>query len=129
MKIIIEEYPFVTIWNGFIGIDEKGIIGEDGYVGQKTGNIYPFTKYRHSEQFLAKVKSVDKMNLTGMFHLCEEWSNNSEENSQTLKNSLIGNEMIIEKAHYADKRTIYRSVYPVNEYWSDLELEIGEKIR
>lgn len=35
MKIIIEEYPFVTIWNGFSGIDEKGMIGENGYIGQK----------------------------------------------------------------------------------------------
>lgn len=64
-----------------------------------------------------------------MEHLYEEWSDDLEENAQTLKNSLVGKELIVEEAHYADERTIYRSVYPVKEYWSDLELEIGEKIR
>lgn len=136
MNSIIEEYPFVTVWekHGF-GVG-KGKIVEGGYLCTIKNSldfnkkvVLSFDDHYHSEQFLAKVKSVDKRNLTGMFHLCEEWSNDSEENSQTLKNSLVGKEMIIEKAHYAGERTIYRSVYPIEEYWSDLELEIGEKIR
>lgn len=129
---IIEEYPYVTLWKkiGFpVGINEKAYISENEYIGKETQNKYPFDQYYHSEQFLAKVKSIDDRNLTGMYHLCEEWSDNSEENAQTLKNSLFGKELIVERAHCAGERPVYRSVYPVHEYWSDLELEIGEKIR
>jgi len=127
MKNIIQEYNLVTVWqNSCFGINEKCEISENGYIGQKTGKVYPFETHYHSPQYLAKVKSVDDINLTGMYHLCEEWSDDSEENAKTLKNSLIGSELIVEPAHWAGERRIYRSVYPVSEFWSDLELEVTE---
>ncbi len=136
MKNIAEEYPFVTVWKraGF-GIG-TGKITEHGYLctikdllGFNTEVILSFEDHYHSPQFIATVKSVDNRNLTGMDHLCEEWSDDSEENNKSLKESLIGNQLIVEEAHWAGDRRIYRSVYPESEYWSDLELEIGEKIR
>lgn len=131
MKNITEEYSFVTVWkkNSF-GISEKCSMTNEGYLGKDSGNLYPLNEgYYHSEQFLAKVRSIDERNETGMIHLNEEWSNRAEENAKSLKTNFLGRELIVEKAHYAGERTIYRSVFPVFEYWSDLELEIGEKIR
>jgi hypothetical protein len=133
---IINDYPFVTVWkkNGF-GVG-KGIIVENGYSCKITSSlgflenvILPSADYYHSEQFIAKVKSVDDRNLTGMFHLYEEWSDNADENAQSLKLGLVGTELIVEAAHWSGDRRIYRSVYPEHEYWSDLEIEIIEKIR
>lgn len=133
-KNILENYPFVTVWkNSGLGRVGKGTITENGYLctikdslGSDQQTILPFETHYHSPQYLAKVKSVDNRNLTGMYHLCEEWSDDSEENAKTLKESLVGSELIVEPAHWADERRIYRSVYPVFEYWSDLEIEVTE---
>jgi len=136
MKNITEEYPFVTVWKKRgLGVG-KGKMLETGYLcsindsfGLSRPTILSFDDYYHSAQFLATVKDVDDRNKTGMLHLCEEWSDDSEENAKSLKQSLIGKQLIVEEAHWAGDRRIYRSVYPKFEYWSDLELEIGEKIK
>jgi len=128
MNKLIEEYKLVTVWkkNSF-GVSEKCFIGENEYVGEKTNQRYSFTDgYYHSPQYLATVKSVDDRNLTGMFHLCGEWSDDSEENAKSKKGGLVDSELIVEPAHWAGERRIYRSVYPVFEYWSDLEIEVTE---
>lgn len=125
-----DDYKLVTVWNKrSFGVNEKCTITDNGYLGEKTNTIYSFDTHYHSEQFHAKVRSVDERNLTGMYHLYEGWEDGSEENEKTLKTGLVGTDIIVEQAHYAGERTVYRSVFPVCEYWTDLEIEIGEKIR
>ena len=124
---IHEEYQFVTVWekNRF-GINEKCTITDAGYVGNKTGKTYPFEAYYHSPQYIAKVKSIDEYNKTALLHLDKEWNDDNEENNQSMKAKWVDKELIVEAAHWVGSRRIYRSVYPIKEYWSDLELEVNE---
>lgn len=127
---ITDQYSLVTVWkNNYFGIDEKCAISNDGYVGNKTGNVYSFDLHYHSEQYLAIVKDVSLSNETGMYHLDSNWNKDNEINNYTEKLKWKGRELIVEKAHFYGEHQIYRSVFPIHEYWEDSELKIINKIQ
>lgn len=119
-----------TVWNNNLtGIrpSQKCLKNSDGdFVGIETGNVYQATTHYASEQYTARIKAVDEINETGMYHLDAEWSDDGEENAKSLKSKFVGCIVTVEAAHMAGERKIYRCLELDGEYFSDTELELLE---
>ena len=107
------------------GINEKCLLREDGnYIGVETGKLYSIKDgYYTSKLYKAKIKNVDNINKTGMYHLYEGWDENTEENNKSFKQKFIGCFITVREAHYADDLKIYQCL-ELNEYFSEDEIEI-----
>ena len=114
------------IWNkNSVGINEKCLLREDGnYIGVETGKLYGIKEgYYASKLYNAKIKSVDDINRTGMYHLYEYWHNGMEENKKTFKQNYMNCFITVKEAHYVDELKIYFCL-ELNEYFSEDEIEI-----
>ena len=114
-----------TVWtNKRVGVGEKCLMRDNGdYIGLETGTVFPAGEHYHSEQFKGRIVGVDEKNLTGMYHLDEEWSDKSEENAHSFKERFLGCEVTLERAHSADGLQIYRCM-ELGEYFSEKEVEV-----
>lgn len=109
------------------GINEKCLLREDGnYVGVETGELYSIKDgYYASKLYNAKIKSVDDINKTGMYHLYEGYSNNTEENNKSFKQKFINCFITVREAHYADDVKVYQCL-ELDEYFSEDEIDLVE---
>lgn len=116
--------PLLCIRKNFVGVSEKCLLREDGdYVGIDTGTVYPAATHRHSPQLQARIVAVDEVNRTGMYHLCQEWSDESEENARSWKQRYVGCCVTVEEAHRMGELIIYRCV-ELGNYWSGDEIAL-----
>lgn len=107
------------------GINEKCLLREDGdYIGVETGSLYSVKDgYYASKLYKAKIKSVDNINKTGMYHLYESRDDDIEENKKTFKQNYMNCFITVKEAHYVDELKIYFCL-ELNEYFSEDEIEI-----
>lgn len=118
-----------TVWNKHTSVSERCLINQNKeYVGVETGNKYIGDNYRHSQQFKAIIVYVDDKNMTGMYHLNEDYESGNEPNHKSKKSKYIGCEVTVEKAHMCGELAIYRCL-ELGEYFSSNELAIYEETK
>ena len=113
----------LTVWKHVTGIGEKCLLKEDGdYVGIDTGTLYKKEDgLRHSKQHIGIIRSVDRVDETGMIHLDQD----SEDLllKQQRLSQFIGCYVTLESAHLGNKVSVYRC-RELNEYISSREVQI-----
>lgn len=119
-----------TVWkNCGVGVkpNQKCLKRQNGdFINIDDGTIYPCSDHYASKQYKAIIQKPDTENMTGMYHLYEEFSGNNEENKKSWKEKYIGCYVTVEPAHKCGDLKIYRCLELNGEYFSENELQILE---
>ena len=101
---------------------EKFLMTETGdYVGLSSGKFCSKKDHYHKELLKGQIVSVDSVNNTGMYHLCE--GDEEEENRYSFKRKYIGCIVSVETAHSYGELTVYYC-HELDEYFSSNEIKI-----
>jgi hypothetical protein len=115
------------LWkNNCTGIKEEALdTNQDYYIGIDTGTKYSKKEYYISNYKKARIKSVDEINKTGMYHLYAEINDEEDENNSAFKLKYVNAIVSVKQSHYSGEHIIYYC-HELSEYFSDDEIEILE---
>lgn len=115
------------LWkNNGTGMNEEVLdTSANYYIGVDTGIRYSKKEYYISEYKKARIKSVDEINKTGMYHLYAELNDEEDENNSAFKLKYINAIVSVKRAHYADDKPVYYC-HELKEYFSEDEIELLE---